>query len=317
MTIRTDAVMLAASLVLASLAAALTHGIAGDPFTGATQTICLIVGLTLAAGLVALRLSGRRVVTGAVGAVAVSVWMAFFCAWQLAGTPYPYGGNIYDIGRLTALATRFTVATGSADQFVPHLPSDYPPLFPWLVGKAAVVTGIPAWQLIGLSGVVFAALAVTAAYVLWRRVVSAPLALAVCAIPAAYQGDPRKAYEVMALCVVIPWILTTFGVALISIDLIKKTVGAEARTIPPLANSIFGWKVARISGVAITVPDVLLVVSALVAGLVAFPQPLRIERIDGSYRLPGFTITVAPEPSRTVASRAVRGSDSLLRQTSA
>src|SRR5436305_4691650 len=59
------------------------------------------------------------------------------------------------------------------------------------------------------------------------------------------------------------WILTTFGVALISIDLIKKTVGAEARTIPPLANSIFGWKVARISGVAITVPDVLLVVSAL------------------------------------------------------
>jgi len=59
------------------------------------------------------------------------------------------------------------------------------------------------------------------------------------------------------------WILTTFGVGLIAIDLIKKTVGAEARTIPPLAGSIFGWKVARISGVAITVPDVLLVVSAL------------------------------------------------------
>jgi len=28
------------------------------------------------------------------------------------------------------------------------------------------------------------------------------------------------------------WILTTFGVGLIAIDLIKKTVGAEARTIP-------------------------------------------------------------------------------------
>ena len=48
------------------------------------------------------------------------------------------------------------------------------------------------------------------------------------------------------------WILTTFGVGLISIDLIKKTVGAEARRLPPLADSILGWRVAKISGVAIT-----------------------------------------------------------------
>ena len=59
------------------------------------------------------------------------------------------------------------------------------------------------------------------------------------------------------------WILTTFGVGLIAVDVIKKTVGAEARRIPPLADSIFGWKVAKIQGVAITVPDVLLVVSAI------------------------------------------------------
>ncbi|MBV8235790.1 MAG: hypothetical protein JO075_08830, partial [Acidimicrobiia bacterium] len=59
------------------------------------------------------------------------------------------------------------------------------------------------------------------------------------------------------------WILTTFGVGLIAVDLIKKTVGADARRLPALAESILGWKVARISGVAITVPDALLVVSAL------------------------------------------------------
>jgi len=65
------------------------------------------------------------------------------------------------------------------------------------------------------------------------------------------------------------WILTTFGVGLIAIDVIKKTVGAEARRIPPLADSILGWKVAKIQGVAITVPDVLLVVAAvmIVVGL--------------------------------------------------
>src|SRR2546430_11504717 len=59
------------------------------------------------------------------------------------------------------------------------------------------------------------------------------------------------------------WILTTFGVGLIAIDLIKKTVGAEPRRIPPLINSIFGWRVARVHGVAFTVPDVLLVVTAI------------------------------------------------------
>ena len=60
------------------------------------------------------------------------------------------------------------------------------------------------------------------------------------------------------------WILTTFGVGLIVIDVIKRTIGAEPRRIPPLIDSLFGWRVAKISGVAITVPDVLLVVTALV-----------------------------------------------------
>ena len=59
------------------------------------------------------------------------------------------------------------------------------------------------------------------------------------------------------------WILTTFGVGLIAIDVIKRTIGAEPRRIPPLIGSIFGWRVAKVSGVAVTVPDVVLVVTAL------------------------------------------------------
>src|SRR5205807_7365295 len=59
------------------------------------------------------------------------------------------------------------------------------------------------------------------------------------------------------------WILTTFGVGLIAVDVIKRTIGAEPRRIPPLIDSVFGWRVAKISGVAFTVPDVLLVVTAI------------------------------------------------------
>src|SRR5207237_2025121 len=53
------------------------------------------------------------------------------------------------------------------------------------------------------------------------------------------------------------WILTTFAVALIAVDLVKKTVGAEARRIPPLIDSFFGWKLAKLSGVSITAPELL------------------------------------------------------------
>jgi len=59
------------------------------------------------------------------------------------------------------------------------------------------------------------------------------------------------------------WILTTFGVGLIAVDLIKRTIGAEARRLPPLVGSAFGWRVSRAAGVAITPTDVLIVVAAL------------------------------------------------------
>ena len=53
---------------------------------------------------------------------------------------------------------------------------------------------------------------------------------------------------------------------------------------------------------------------ARIAAEMSFPQPLKIERGgDGRYRLPAFTITVAPEPSRTMARRSAGRSNSLLR----
>jgi hypothetical protein len=203
--------LLGLALVLSCLTVLVTRRTAGDPFGGTAQAVPLALALVLATVIGLLGGFVSRAAAGIAGALAVPIWICFFCAWQLAGTPYPYGGVRDDIGRLTAFATRFTVSTASSDQFVRGLPSDYPPLFPWLVGKASVATGIPAWRLIGAFEIVFTALAVTAAYLLWRRIFPGTLAIAVSVVPLAIQGDPRKAYEVMALCVLTPWILTTFG----------------------------------------------------------------------------------------------------------
>jgi branched-chain amino acid transport system permease protein len=59
------------------------------------------------------------------------------------------------------------------------------------------------------------------------------------------------------------WILTTFSAGLISLDVIKLTIGAEPRTIPALAESFFGWHGGTVAGVPIVPNDVLIVGSAL------------------------------------------------------
>ncbi len=52
---------------------------------------------------------------------------------------------------------------------------------------------------------------------------------------------------------------------------------------------------------------------AHIAAAMSFPQPLRAEHVDGRYRLPPFTITVALEPTRTMVRRSVGPSGELLR----
>ena len=52
---------------------------------------------------------------------------------------------------------------------------------------------------------------------------------------------------------------------------------------------------------------------AHIAAEISFPRPLRMESFAGAYRLPAFTIIVAPEPARTVVRREAQGSAELLR----
>ena len=61
----------------------------------------------------------------------------------------------------------------------------------------------------------------------------------------------------------VAWILTTFSIGLVAIDLIRVTVDAAAHPLPALVGSVGGWTGSRVSGVAITPTDGLIVVAAL------------------------------------------------------
>jgi len=60
------------------------------------------------------------------------------------------------------------------------------------------------------------------------------------------------------------WVLTTFAVTLVSIDLVRLAVDAEPHPLPDLAGSILGWEQSTVAGVPITATDVAIVVGAVV-----------------------------------------------------
>ena len=77
----------------------------------------------------------------------------------------------------------------------------------------------------------------------------------------------------------VAWILTTFSVSLIAIDLTKALVDAEAHPLPELLGSVFGWRGSRVAGVSITPTDALIVVTAL--GLMVAIEALQVRTMLG------------------------------------
>jgi len=203
-------------LVATPVAVVLPSVARADPFTVAGRALPVASGLLLVClgGLAAAAV--RRWQPTAMPALAgvsaglASAWLALILRAALYGTPFGFGGLSGDMLRMTATATRYTVTVASADTTVPGLPSEYPPLYAWLVGRAAVLLDQPAWRLLGDAEVLFVSASVLVGFLLWRRQVGPWTALAISCVGVLAWSDPRKAYEVLALMVFIPWVLETF-----------------------------------------------------------------------------------------------------------
>ncbi|WP_156755919.1 arabinofuranosyltransferase [Actinokineospora pegani] len=145
------------------------------------------------------------------GAGLFAAWLAFALQTALNGTPFGFSGLVGDMSRMSAAAVRYTATFWSSDAFVRDVPSEYPPLFPWVVGRTSLLLDIPAWRLLGVAEVLLASLSVVAAFVLWRRLLPAGTALVISASGLLVWGDPRKSFAVIALFVFIPWVICTFA----------------------------------------------------------------------------------------------------------
>lgn len=182
-----------------------------DPFTVRGAFIPLAVGaalLTVCGAFAFTRLSGLRLV--AVGAGLFAAWVAFALRTALNLTPFGFSGLNADMGRMTAAVARYTTTPWPSDTFIQGLPSEYPPLYPWLLGRAALILDVPAWRMLGAAEVLLTSAAVLAAFLLWQRIVPTGAALAISASGLLVFGDPRKAFAVITLLVFLPWLMATF-----------------------------------------------------------------------------------------------------------
>jgi galactan 5-O-arabinofuranosyltransferase len=172
----------------------------------------------------------------------------------LAGTPWGLYGLFGDQQFRTQMVTRFSTSLGSADAAYRGLPSHYPPMVPWIEGHAAVVLGLPAWEMVKYGQLALDAAVPILAYLLWRRVVDAPRAAVIVALTSVFNADPYKPDEWLVLALLVPW----------WIDAIRDYRGPRTRAWP-------AWLHGVLAGLLLTTYSFyfLPLAVATVAGLVA------------------------------------------------
>jgi Arabinofuranosyltransferase N terminal len=182
-----------------------------DPFRLRVAMIPVVVAVV---GVIVVGIASRRLpadLASGIGAGLFGGWTAFTLRTALHGTPFGFGGLGSDPGRLAAMANTYSHTWRSSDGIVPSVPSNYPPLFPWLVGRTSALIHVPAWRLLGPAEAIALSFAVIAGYLLWRYLAPGPVALALTLPVLLCFSLPDKAFEILALEILVPWALATFG----------------------------------------------------------------------------------------------------------
>ena len=180
---------------------------AGQTFPG-VGPVLVVLGCSLsgvAACASAWRLLARP---GGVPVLVVSVTGALLAGGGtvvLHGTRWGFSALYSDAGFRTQAVTRFADSPALADYSYRGLPTYYPPLLPWVEGRVAALLGVPGWTVMKPAELLACLLVPIASWVLWRRVISEPVAAWLTAGVALATMLPTKPDEWLVLVLVVPW----------------------------------------------------------------------------------------------------------------
>jgi galactan 5-O-arabinofuranosyltransferase len=129
---------------------------------------------------------------------------SFSLAVCLHGTPFSVLGITSDQSYRSEAVTRFADTWQLADYGYRELPAYYPPLYFWLLGRVADLTGLAPFHMVKLGTIAVAFVAPVVAYVMWRRLVSPRVAALIAIVPLILQ-QVWEPYGWVVLAAIIPW----------------------------------------------------------------------------------------------------------------
>jgi galactan 5-O-arabinofuranosyltransferase len=147
------------------------------------QVACLL-GLMAVGALWRLR-EGLRWVAGIAAPVLLSAFVAVTLGMPLGATKLYLFGISVDQQFRTEYLTRLADNPALRDMTYAGLPPFYPPGWFWLGGRAAALTGTPAWEMYKPWSIISLAVAVAVAFALWAAMIRFEYALAVTTATAA------------------------------------------------------------------------------------------------------------------------------------
>lgn len=184
---------------------------------------------------------GRRLIAQLGGLVFVSAFTVVTLGMPLGATKLYLFGISVDQQFRTEYVTRLADSPALRDMTYLGLPPFYPPGWFWIGGRAAALSGTPAWEVFKPWAITSIAIAVAVALVLWWRMVRFEYALIVTAATAAVTlayGSPEP-YSAM-ITVLLPPVLVLTWSGLRAAD--RKGAGRRAGWGAVIGAGIFlGW----------------------------------------------------------------------------
>ncbi|MEB3024104.1 galactan 5-O-arabinofuranosyltransferase [[Mycobacterium] crassicus] len=155
----------------------------------------------------------RRALAWLAGVVFTAAFAVVTLAMPLGATRLYLFGISVDQQFRTEYLTRFTDSPALADMTYLGLPPFYPPGWFWLGGRAAALTGLPAWEMYKPWAITSMAVAVAIALVLWNTMIRFEYALAVtiagAAVTLAYSSP--EPYAAMITVLLPPVLVLTWS----------------------------------------------------------------------------------------------------------
>src|SRR6185436_19392911 len=185
------------------IVAAAPTAVQGDP----TVEVVTQVLLALAVGFGVLVL-GLRLKPNATGFLLALLTGLFLCAGAailLNANSFAPLGAAADQSYRTAYLTKFAHHWGLVDYAYKDLPSFYPPLFFWVLGRLSALLGVAPWQMLKVGLLATAFLVPVAGWLLWRPIAGPRRAAAVVVVSSLAYQDWYNAHLWLAIAVFVPW----------------------------------------------------------------------------------------------------------------